>query len=140
MSQRLPIAFVAKFRNGNRGILKIGNNPNRLKKTFHKALTTAQWSRRWSADSPFLLHIQHLSTTMIRCFLRLSMVRIFHTGYRPSKKSSPQWNLSPPNTFKGKRKPTLQPKTLQKDLTLNIPLYKGTHQSLSSLTHVSACR
>jgi hypothetical protein len=51
--------------------------PKRLKKAFHKAQATSQWSRWWSIDSLFLLHIQHLSITMICRFLRLSIVRIF---------------------------------------------------------------
>jgi hypothetical protein len=42
-------------------------------KTFHKAQATSHWRRKWSIDSPFLKHIQHLKITMTCRFLRLSM-------------------------------------------------------------------
>ena len=51
--------------------------PNRVNTIDHKSKTIEQWMRRWSTDSPFLLHIQHQSKIKICCFLRLSIVKIF---------------------------------------------------------------
>jgi hypothetical protein len=53
------------------------DRPKQLKKAFHKVQATSQWRRRWSTNSPFFLHIQHLSTTITFHFLRLSVVKIF---------------------------------------------------------------
>lgn len=44
--------------------LPIRHNPKQLKKAFHMAQSTSQWWKKWSTDSPFILHIQYLSTTM----------------------------------------------------------------------------
>jgi hypothetical protein len=52
-------------------------NLTRLTIVFHRALVISQCSKRWSTDSPLFLHIQHQSTIMTCCFLRLSMIKIF---------------------------------------------------------------
>jgi hypothetical protein len=51
-------------------------NLTRLTIVFHRALVISQCSKRWSTDSPLFLHIQHQSTIMTCCFLRLSMIKI----------------------------------------------------------------
>jgi hypothetical protein len=53
------------------------SNQKRLKIVLHKELAISQWSKRWSTNYPLFLHMQHQSTTMICCLLRLSIVRIF---------------------------------------------------------------
>jgi hypothetical protein len=63
------------------------------------AQATSQCRRRWSTDSPFFLHIQHLSTTIMYYFRKLSIVRIFPRAADHTKKSHHQWNLSPQNTL-----------------------------------------
>jgi hypothetical protein len=87
------------------------DNSNQLKKASHKAPTTSQWRGRWFMDSLFLLHIQHLSTMMTYCFLRLFMVRIFHRATDQGKGCS-QRSLSCQTLLQGKPKPSLQAKTL----------------------------
>jgi hypothetical protein len=64
------------------------DNPKRLKKTLHKAQATAQWRKRWSTDSLFLLHTQHLSITMTCRFLKLSLVSIFPRTADQAKKTN----------------------------------------------------
>jgi len=61
-------------------------SPKSTEKTFQMAQTTSQWRKIWSTDSPFLLHIQHLSTTMTSCFQRLSIVKIFPKAADQTKK------------------------------------------------------
>ena len=51
--------------------------PNKVNTIDHKSKAIGQWIRRWSTDSPFLLHIQHQSKIKIFHFLRLSIVKIF---------------------------------------------------------------
>ena len=51
--------------------------PNKVNTIYHKSKAIVQQMRRWSTDSPFLLHIQHQSKIKICCFLRLSIVKIF---------------------------------------------------------------
>jgi len=51
-------------------------NPKRLKIEFHKAPAISQ-CKRWSTDSPLILHMRHPSNTMICRFPKLSIVRIF---------------------------------------------------------------
>jgi hypothetical protein len=67
-------------------------NPRQPKSTeeniFHMSQATSQWRRRWSTDSPFLLHMQHLSTTMTCYLLTLSIVRIFHRAADQGKKAA----------------------------------------------------
>ena len=46
--------------------------PNKVNTIDHKSKARGQWLRRWSIDSPFLLHIQHQSKIRTFCFLRLS--------------------------------------------------------------------
>ena len=47
------------------------------KKTIdHNSYAIWQWRRRWSTDSPHLLHIKHHSNTTICLFQRLSVVKI----------------------------------------------------------------
>jgi hypothetical protein len=71
----------------------------RLKMAFQRTQAASQWRRRWSTDSLFFLHIQHLSITMSRLFLRLSNVRIFPSTAAQAKKDHFQGNLGTPNTF-----------------------------------------
>lgn len=61
----------------------------------------SRWKRRrWSMDSLFLLHMQHLSTIMTYCFLRLVIHGKDLTYNRqPRKKSHSQGSLSLPNTL-----------------------------------------
>jgi len=61
--------------------------PKQLKKIFHKAQAISQWRRKWSTDSIFLLHTQHLSITMTCYFLRLSIVKIFPRTADQAKKA-----------------------------------------------------
>ena len=42
----------------------------------HNSYAIGQWRRRWSTDSPHLLHIKHHSSTAICLFQRLSIVKI----------------------------------------------------------------
>ena len=51
--------------------------PNKVNTIYHKSKAIVQQMRRWSTDSPFLLHIQQQSKIQICCFLRLSIVKIF---------------------------------------------------------------
>ena len=50
--------------------------PNKQKIILHISYAIGQWSRRWSTDSPHLLHIKHHSRTTKCLFRRLSIVRI----------------------------------------------------------------
>lgn len=52
-------------------------NPTLPKKSFHKALAIAKWSKRWFTDFTLFMHLQHQSAIMIGHFLRFSVVRIF---------------------------------------------------------------
>lgn len=46
------------------------------KKSSHMVLTTSQCNSRWFIVTHFFLHVQHQFNTMIRCFLKLSTVRV----------------------------------------------------------------
>jgi hypothetical protein len=72
------------------------DKPNQVKRAFHRAKVTAQWSRMWSIDSPFLLHKQHLSTIITCLFQRLSTIRILP---RVRKKNRSWRSLSLPYTL-----------------------------------------
>ena len=74
----------------NKSITCLGitqDSPTQLKIVFHKAKATSQsqWRRKWSTLLS-LLHIQHQLITMIYCFLRLFMVRIFLRAANQAKK------------------------------------------------------
>jgi hypothetical protein len=62
--------------------------PNQVKRAFHWAEATSQWRRRWSTNSPLLLHKQHLSTMITCIFLRLSTVRILPRAADHAKKAA----------------------------------------------------
>ena len=51
--------------------------PNKVNTIDHKSKAKGQWIRRWSTNSPFLLHIQHQFKIKIFRFQKLSIVRIF---------------------------------------------------------------
>jgi hypothetical protein len=71
-------AYNAKKANKSITLLSITQDiPKREKMLFHRVGATSQWRRRWSTDSPSLLHKKHLFTMMICLFLRLSTIRIF---------------------------------------------------------------
>jgi hypothetical protein len=59
-------------------------SPILLKIVFQRAHAISQWSRIWSIESSFFLHMQYYSTTMICRFLRL--VRIFSKAADHAKK------------------------------------------------------
>jgi hypothetical protein len=48
----------------------------------------SHWKRRWSTISPFLLHMQRMSTTMTYRFLILSKVKIFLRAANQAKKAT----------------------------------------------------
>jgi hypothetical protein len=75
--------------------------PKRLKKALQMAEATSQWRRRWSTDSSFLLHMQHLSITMMCHLLRLSKVNVLPRATNHTKKNYPRRSLSPPYTLLG---------------------------------------
>jgi hypothetical protein len=68
---------------------------------------------------------------MTRCFLRLFIVIIFPKAADQTKKVAFKGILVHQTLFKGERKPSLQTKTLSKDLTSHNPLLEGANQSLS---------
>jgi hypothetical protein len=86
LRERPPVHQPANKSTTRRGITQ--DKLKRLKMAFHKARATSQWRRRWSTDSPFILHMQHLSIAMIRFFLRLSKVRIFPCAAVQAKKAT----------------------------------------------------
>ena len=67
--------------------------PNRVNTIDHKSKAIEQWIRRWSTDSPFLLHIQHQSKIKICRFLRLSIVKIFPKAAVHTKKATLEGTL-----------------------------------------------
>jgi hypothetical protein len=99
----------------------------RRKMLFHIAEATSQWRRRWSTDSPSLLHKQHLSTMIICLFLRLSIVRILSRATDHAKKAALERARVHHTLFQGKHLPSEQAKELKKDLTLNNPFLEETH-------------
>jgi hypothetical protein len=115
--------------------------PNRVKRVFHRAEATSQWRRRWSTNSPSLLHKQHLSTMMICIFLRLSTVRILSGATDHAKKFALERAWVRHTLFQGKRLLSEQAKELKKDLTLNNDFLEETYQSLStqSLLTMTEC-
>jgi hypothetical protein len=80
LRERPPVHQQANKSTTRRGITQ--DKLKRLKMAFHKARATSQWRRRWSTNSPFILHMQHLSITITRFFLRLSKVRNFPCHYK----------------------------------------------------------
>jgi hypothetical protein len=86
LRERPPIHRQANKSTTRRGITQ--DKLKRLKMAFHRAHVTSQWRRRCSIDSPFNLHMQHLSITMTRFFLRLSKVRIFPCAAVQAKKTT----------------------------------------------------
>ncbi len=58
-----------------RGITQ--DTPKRDKTVSHSSLAQRQWIKRWSTDSPAALHKQHLLTSTIFLFHRLSAVGVY---------------------------------------------------------------
>jgi hypothetical protein len=77
--------------------------PKRVKRVLHKAEATSQWRRKWSTDSPLLLHKQHLSTIITCLFLRLSKVRILPRVAGHTKKAAFKGARVRHTLFQGKR-------------------------------------
>jgi len=76
LREQPPVHQQANRSTTRRGITQ--DKLKRLKRAFQRTQATSQWRRsRWSTDSSFFLHMQHLSITMTCLFLRLSKVRIF---------------------------------------------------------------
>jgi hypothetical protein len=100
LRERPPVHQQANKSTTRRGITQ--DRLKRLKIAFHKVRETSQWRRRWSTDSPFILHIQHLSITMTRFFLRLSKVRIFPYAAVQAKKATFKGTLVCHILFQGK--------------------------------------
>ena len=70
--------FPCQQANGSTTIFGITQwMPNKVNTIDFKSKAIGEWIRRWSTDSPFLLHIQHQSKIKICRFLRLSIVKIF---------------------------------------------------------------
>jgi hypothetical protein len=98
--ERPPVHQQAKRSTTRRGITQ--ERLKRLKVAFQITQATSQWRRRWSTDSPFFLHKQHLSITMTRLFLRLSNVRIFPSATAQAKKATFKGTLVRQILFQGK--------------------------------------
>ena len=77
-----------------------------------KAQATSQWWRRWSTNTPFLLHEWNLSTTITCHFLRLSIVGIFPMATDQAKKVALKGTLVCQILFQGKGVSSLQARTL----------------------------
>jgi len=108
-------ALPAVHQHTYKSTTRLGITPkssNQLKKTSHKAPTTSQWRRRWSTDSPFFLHIQHLSTTMTYHFFKLSMIKILPRTTNQAKKATLKETSVRQTLFQGKREPLVRTKTL----------------------------
>ena len=76
--------------------------PNRVNTIDHKSKSIEQWMKRWSIDSPFILHIQHQSKIKICRFLRLSIVKIFPKAVVHTKKATLEETLDFQTVFQGK--------------------------------------
>jgi hypothetical protein len=115
--------------------------PNRVNILLYIAEATSQWRKRWSTDSPSLLHKQHLSTMMICLFLRLSTVRILPRAADHAKKVTLEGAWIRHTLFQEKHLPSELAKELKKDLTLNKLFLEKTHQSLfaRSLLTMAEC-
>jgi hypothetical protein len=122
LRERPPVHQQANKSTTREGITQ--ERLKRLKMTFHRARATSQWRRRWSTNSPFILHMQHLSITMIHFFLRLSKVRIFPCAAIQAKKSHFQGNLGPPNTFPGKMNILFGSKNLVERSNIKFPFMR----------------
>jgi hypothetical protein len=110
LRERPPVYQQANKSTTQRGMTQ--DKLKRLKMAFHRARGTSQWRRMWSTDSSFILHIQHLSITMTRLFLRLSKVRIFHSAAAQSKKATFKGTLVRQMIFQGKWSASLQASAL----------------------------
>jgi hypothetical protein len=64
------------------------NQPYTAEIVFQRTPLISLWRKRWSTDSLFFLDMQHHSTTMICCFFRLSMMRIFPKVADQAKKAT----------------------------------------------------
>ena len=125
----------AFYRQASKSTTQLGktqDSPKRRKRTFHNVQETSQRRRKWSTDSLFFLHIQHLSITVTCRFLRLFMVKIFPKATDEAKTTALKVELVRQILFQRKGKPSTRTKTLLKDLTLNNPFFEGVQQSLSS--------
>ena len=73
--------------------------PNKVNTIDHKSKAKEQWMKRWSTNSPFLLHIQHQSKIKIYHFLRLSIVKIFPKIAVHTKKATLEGRWSTDSSF-----------------------------------------
>ena len=69
-----------------RGITQ--ETPKRPKTIDQRSQAKGQWRRRWSIDSPFLLHMKHQSRIHTFLFRRLSIVRHFPKAVVQTKKAT----------------------------------------------------
>ena len=76
--------------------------PNKVNTIDFKSKAIGEWIRRWSTDSPFLLHIQHQSKIKIHHLLRLSIVKIFPKAAVQTKKTTLDGTLDFQTVFQGK--------------------------------------
>ena len=76
--------------------------PNKQKTIDHKSYAIGQWRRRWSTDSPHLLHIKHFSNTAICLFQRLFVVKILPKAAVPKKNATLGWTFDCHTIFQGK--------------------------------------
>ena len=70
-----------------------------LKIKFQISLAAMHCNRRWDINSPLSLHMQHQSSIIICCFLKLSVVRMQPQGSSPHKECHSRRSFSYPNTF-----------------------------------------
>ena len=104
----------------------------------HKAQATSQWRRRWSTNSPFLLHEQHLSTTMTCPLPKVVHSRDISYGHRPSKKGCSQRNLSPPNTLPRKMSAIITSKNTVEWANNEQPFFwRGPPKLVFTMSHLS---
>ena len=61
---------------------------NKFHTMVHNSKAMGQWRRRWSIDSPFLLHMQHQSTIITPLFHKQTVVGIFPKAAVHEKKAT----------------------------------------------------
>ena len=81
--------------------------PNSEHTVFHNSWDTGQCRSKWSVITPFLLHIQHQSTTTTFRLLKLSMAKILPKAAVQIKKLPFGGTYGFHNGFHGKKKTRL---------------------------------
>ena len=76
--------------------------PNKQKIILHISKAIWQWRRRWSTNSPHLLHIKHHSRTTRCLFRRLSIVRILPKAAVQEKNATRGGTFDCHTIFQGK--------------------------------------